>query len=206
MGRRGGLEGIGEYSWIISRLRGVQLRFGIMSGMRRVAYVHSRYKRVEGDNYQTVDKRCVDSFLEWFVPEGVCIDVCSPEGSGIVDRLVERGYEARGVRDAFVKHLQCSWVITNPPYKRPLVDKIIERQVERLESKEVEGVAVLLRANFDLARCRTWLFGNPLYYGQVRMRFRPWWTGERDKQPIHNFVWQIWRRREFLYPIVMYAG
>ena len=31
-----------------------------------------------------------------------------------------------------------------------------------------------------------------LYRGQTRMRFRPWWSGDRKAQPIHNYVWHVW--------------
>jgi len=155
-------------------------------------FVHSGYPRFEDDNYQTVDARCVYGFLQHFQPRGVCIDVCAPGGSGIVDALTECGYDAHGIGDAFVENVNGDWVITNPPYKRGLVDDIVKRQIKRVADKEILGFAALLRSYFDHAKGRAEMFDSEVYLGQIKLRFRPWWTDERKAVPIHNYVWHVW--------------
>ena len=167
-------------------------------------YVHSNYERVAEDYYPTIDKRCVYGLLEYIGVDN-CVDVCSPNGSGIVDTLKECGKTAYGIADAFVDKVNAEWIITNPPYKRVLVDKIINRCIRRIKDGEVFGVAVLLRSNFDYAKSRWDMFaGNEYYYGQIKLLFRPWWSVEHKKQPIHNFCWHIWVN-ELCYPVVHYA-
>ena len=168
-------------------------------------FVQSNFERVAGDFYPTIDPRCVYGFLEHFQPVGLSVDVCAPDGSGIVDALKVCGYEAIGLSDAFATiDMRVNWIVTNPPYARGLVDDIINAQIKRLEDKSVYGVAVLLRSGFDFAKSRKAMFEHPNYYGQIKLRFRPWWSENHDKQPIHSYVWQIWQlgNRE---PKVMYA-
>lgn len=159
-----------------------------------VPFVHSGYERRPDDAYHTIDERCVFGFLQHFQPIGLCIDVCAPDGSGIVDTLIGCGYNTVCGADAFEGNIKAQWIITNPPYTRPLVDQIITRQIERVECGDVYGLAVLLRSNFDFAKSRTWMFDHRLYVGQIKLRFRPWWSENRKAQPIHNYVWQLWRQ------------
>ena len=160
--------------------------------MAKVPFVHSNFERVPNDFYPTIDSRCIYGFLEHFAPDGLCVDVCAPEGSGIVDTLKECSYNAAGLPDAFAENITAQWIVTNPPYKRGLVDEIINRQIKRVECGEVFGLAVLLRSNFDFAKGRQAMFEHPLYFGQIKLRFRPWWSESREAQPIHNYVWQVW--------------
>lgn len=161
--------------------------------MTTVPFVHSAFPRKKDDAYRTIDERCIYGLLQHVQPIGLCVDVCAPDGSGIVDTLKECEYNAACVADAFEDSVKAQWIITNPPYSRPLVDQIITRQIERVERGDVYGLAVLLRINFDCAKSRVEMFDHPLYAGQIKLRFRPWWSGSRKKQPIHNFVWQIWK-------------
>ena len=138
--------------------------------------------------------------------DDLCADICAPGGSGIVDTLVELGYRAVGLPDAFVPNIYCEWVITNPPYKRPLVDDIIKFQLAHLEQGNINGLAVLVRSYFDHAKTRASLFQHPLYYGQIKLLFRPWWSEDRSKSPIHNFVWQVWAKEKTLdMPMILYS-
>lgn len=161
-----------------------------------VPFVHSNFERVEGDYYPTVDKRCTYGFLEHFQPAGLCVDVCAPDGSGIVDTLIECGYKAKGLPDAFTNDIEANWIITNTPYTRKekvLVDRIIYRQIERVRTGEVIGFAALLRSNFKFAKSRKPMFKeNSLYRGEIALLFRPWWSDNREAQPIHNYVWHVW--------------
>lgn len=169
-------------------------------------YVHSNYDRIEDDNYQTIDNRCTYGFLEHFQPAGLSIDVCSPDGSGIINTLLECNFRAVGISDAFQNNVICEWIVTNPPYKRKLVDEIINRQISRIENKEVFGLACLLRNNFDCAKNRVSMFrDNEFYFGKIQLLFRPWWSLERKAQPIHNYVWHIWTSNIVESPKIMYS-
>jgi len=167
----------------------------------KVPYVHSNYERIADDNYQTIDKRCVYALENSIRLFGDIADCCSPSGSGIVDTLKELHFHAFGMNDAF-DFVRCDWIVSNPPYKRVLVDKIINAQIDRLPN--VEGVAMLLRSNFDFAKSRWGMFNTPYYYGQIKMMFRPWWSEERIAQPIHNYVWHVWRVGAPKEPVVKY--
>lgn len=177
--------------------------------MAKVPFVHSNFERKDNDDYRTVDPRCVYGLLEHVRPTGLVVDPCSPEGSGIVDVLVECGYNAKCGDDAFADAIHADWIITNPPYTRPLVDDIINRQIERVRGREIFGFACLLRAYFDHAKSRDGMFKkNTFYLGQIKLCFRPWWSESRGKQPIHHFVWHIWTGEAFFnsYPIILYSN
>lgn len=180
--------------------------------MAKVPYVHSNYERVEGDFYPTIDKRCIYGLLEHVVPDGLCVDVCAPDGSGIVDTLKECGYKAAGLPDAFAdnidldKFMPAQWVITNPPYDRKIVDKIIYRQIQRVDQKEIFGVACLLRSNFSHAKSRVDMFRDCEWYlGEIKLLFRPYWSEDRKASPIHNYVWHLWSRAPFIRPVQFYS-
>jgi hypothetical protein len=168
--------------------------------MTQPPYVHSNYERRELDHYPTIDPRCIDALLATWPIQGRIVDVCAPQGSGIVDRLVELGRNA--VCDDF--DTVASWVVTNPPYKRGLVDEIAAAAVAHVSNSRVQGAAFLMRASWDLAACRSALFASPMYAGQTRMRFRPWWSEERKAQPIHNYVWHVWTPSRTAEPVVRY--
>lgn len=160
-----------------------------------VPFVHSRFERHPDDTYLTIDSRCVDALLATWPVSGRIVDCCAPNGSGIVDALTAGGKDAHGEPDAFAD-FHAVWIVTNPPYKREIVDRIAEACVQRVRSGTVQGAAFLMRANWDLAAKRAKLFEPPWHAGQTRMRFRPWWSEDRSAQPIHNFCWIVWSRWE----------
>lgn len=168
-------------------------------------YVQSNFPRKPDDDYQTVDPRCVHALTGSIHLFGNIVDCCSPNGSGIVSELVSLGYDASGVENAF-SNFYCDWVVSNPPYKRGLVDEIIWEQIHKLrEHKVVAGVVMLLRNNFSFAKSRWDMFANnPNYFGEIQMLFRPWWSDSKDKQPIHNFVWHIWTGVPNKQPIIKF--
>lgn len=157
-----------------------------------VPYVHSGYARKENDDYQTIDGRCIDALAETIFLDGKIVDICASHGSGIVSRLVEKGYNAEGSPQAFNVLEDAKWIVTNPPYDRAIVDRYAEHAIAHVQAKKVFGAVFLMRANWDMASSRARLFDTPFYKGQIRMRFRPWWSEERKAQPIHNYVWHIW--------------
>lgn len=169
----------------------------------KVPYVHSNFPRIEDDNYQTIDPRCIRALVAKINMCGKIVDPCSPSGSGIVMRLQALGFDARGEANAF-GDWQADWVVTNPPYRKGLVDAIVTEQIVRVQNREFFGFAALLRTNFDHAKTRKEMFENPSYLGQIKMCFRPYWTEERKHSPIHNYAWHIWSQDAGQYPVVMY--
>lgn len=173
---------------------------------KRTPYMKSNFDRVKDDNYRTIDSRCVYGLLQHFPLNGRVVDVCAPSGSGIVDTLLERQRNAFCVGDAFTNLVAAEWIVTNPPYTRPLVDNIIRRQIKRIMDREVGGVAILLRDKFDYAKIRADIFEHKFYFGQIKLRFRPWWSEVHEHQPFHTFVWHIWHIDAGSVPIVMYSN
>lgn len=161
----------------------------------KVPYVHSNYPRIEDDDYQTIDKRCIYALNDAIQLFPIICDCCSPNGSGIIDTLRELGYHAFGVPDAFQKNINADIIVSNPPYDRRIVDDIVYAQLDRLGymGQRVKTVAMLLRNNFSFAKSRWKMFaGNAYYAMEIKMLFRPWWSEDRKAQPIHNYVWHIW--------------
>lgn len=167
------------------------------------AYVKSNFERNPDDHYPTIDDRCVRALWEsWSIPTPIW-EPCAPTGSGIADawpgEVICTGKDA-DQPDGFRS------IVTNPPYDRAIVDGIVESIVERIGYHGAEVAALLMRTAWDHARSRRCLFDHPSYAGQVKMRFRPWWSEDRTKQPIHNYVWHIWDRRHRGEPVVRYWG
>ena len=155
-------------------------------------FIRSGRERLINDNYQTIDPRCVLALVS-LIKITNAVDVCSPTGSGIVDALKFAGIHSCGIDDAFQDDLLANWVVTNPPYKRGIVDKIVKRQIERVETGQIKGLAILVRTQFDHAKTRWDMFAaNTQYAGQIKMLFRPRWFTGGQSTPIHNYVWHIW--------------
>jgi hypothetical protein len=176
--------------------------------MTQPPYVKSNYPRIPGDYYPTIDPRCVYALLQHIEikKSHTVFDVCAPQGSGIINTLKATGWENAFCKpDAFEDLIMCDLIVTNPPFTRPLVDMIIERQIERVRHNQVSLFACLLRANFDFAKSRQTIFKDELYFGQIKMTFRPYWSEERKSAPIHNFVWHIWANSSKKFPVVFYA-
>lgn len=164
---------------------------------------YSAFERRVDDNYPTIDTRCVDGLLKHSPVAGKIVDVCAREGSAIVGYMQSIGKNAKGASDAFAP-VDADWVVTNPPFTRGVVDKIVYRQIERVDSGEVEGLAILVRGNWDFAKTRVSMFAHSSYMGQIKLLFRPWWTNERAQGPKHNYVWHLWRRNGCLYRGIWY--
>jgi len=144
-----------------------------------------------------VDRRCVQALVETVKLDAntKVVDVCSPQGSGIVDYFDGTDIQAALCSDAFIDYVDADWVIFNPPYKRSIVDKIIYRQIQRIVDGQVSCVAALLRTQFDHAKTRQDMFRKNIHYdGQIKMLFRPFWFADGDSTPIHNYVWHIWSK------------
>lgn len=166
-------------------------------------FVKSNFERVAGDFYPTIDTRCVHALVKSIKIDGPIVDCCAPDGSGIVDELVKLGYRAFGVPDAFAD-ISARWVITNPPYSKDIVLKILESQVARVQNLTYWGFASLMRTGFDHGKRYSHLFKSPFYAGQIKLLFRPWWSENHSQAPIHNFVWHVWEHDTYGGPWVKY--
>lgn len=160
-------------------------------------FVQSGYDRIKDDDYQTIDKRCIQALVDSVRLHGIIVDCCANQGSGIVDELIEKGFDAKCGVNAFQDVILADFGVTNPPYVRGYVDQILNRQIQRVADKQHRGFFALLRANFDFAKGRKEMFAdNKFYVGQIKMCFRPIWVepveGEKKVEPIHNFVWHWW--------------
>ena len=159
-----------------------------------VPFVHSGYQRKPDDDYQTVDPRCLRALLDTWEIDGTIVDCCARNGSALMEQLAGMGHGTPRCCETVHFTDPADWIVTNPPYMRDVVDQIANAAVEHVRRGQVMGAAFLMRANWDLAARRSALFSSPLYAGQTRMRFRPWWSAERKAQPVHNFSWHVWCR------------
>ena len=180
--------------------------------MALTPFVHSGYERRENDDYQTIDRRCVQALIESCTltpsgllrPETKIVDFCASHGSGIVDAFVEKGFDAQGVPYAFSNLNAFDILVTNPPYDRKVVDRFVAHAIAEIRDNHIKSAYFLMRANWDFAISRAAFFDSPNYAGQIRMRFRPWWSEDRKAQPIHNYVWHCWGRVAPANPIIRY--
>ena len=163
------------------------------------SYTQSGYPRLADDNYQTVDERCLDSFLEIYGEEilaPICDPCVSKDGeSALVTQLINKGYDAEG--GCLFEH-NAKTIITNPPYKRDGVDKIAGEILAQVKEGRVKLAAMLVRSGWDLAKRRQYLFDDPAFSGLVRLTFRPWWTSSRKAQPIHGYQWVVLEHDKYL--------
>ena len=162
-------------------------------------FVESNFPRHANDHYPTIDGRCLDALLEaWDVPSGRLYDACVGENgeSGLVDQRP----------DLFTDDFSnAQAIVTNPPYKRGLVDLVVSALVGHVQSDpKIIMAACLLRTQWDHAKGRSHLFDSEPFAGLVRLRFRPWWSEDRSKTPIHSYQWVIWDRRHSGEPVVRY--
>lgn len=154
---------------------------------------YSAYERREDDSYPTIDTRCVDGFLAFYEPTGLVVDSCARGGSAIVDYFQELHKSAVGLTDCF-EDAEGDWLVTNPPFRRNEVNKIVEAQIMRVTDKKFYGLALLVRNNWAFAKTRAGFFNLPIYAGEIKLLFRPWWTDDRSEEPKHNYVWHIWHQ------------
>lgn len=185
--------------------------------MTQSPFVKSKYPRRKNDHYPTIDSRCVDALLESraYKFDTIITDCCAPNGSGILDRFQFWGRDVIPMYNAYdstpIESIG-GWIVSNPPYKKGVVDKIIEAQIMRIYHSEIFGVAMLLRTGFDHAKKYKPLFKEcPYYAGQLKLTFRPIWIkprkGVKTKSPIHNYVWHFWTlsAKKQKFPFVLYS-
>lgn len=162
--------------------------------MDRSDVYFSAYTRREDDNYPTIDTRCLDGLLFYAPVAGRIVDPCARAGSALAEQFLERGYQnVFMLNDAYMS-APGDWIVTNPPFTKSEVTKIVERQIKRVENENYIGFALLVRNNWAFAKSRRFLFNRPTYSGEIKLLFRPFWTDDRSMEPKHNYVWHIWQK------------
>ena len=169
----------------------------------------SRFERIEGDGYFTLDSEWIVPTLLGAVPiKGRVLEPAAGRGhislelkrAGlIVESFDIRAYENPLVPDigqGDIRSLESlagfSWAATNLPYGD--LEGLAEILV-RLGTRDRCGVALLVRAEWPIAKARRNLIhSHPWFHGIVQLTSRPRWV-ERTKDsesPRHNFCWCVW--------------
>lgn len=168
------------------------------------AFVHSGYDRIPNDDYQTIDKRCIQALLESWDIAGPIWEPCAPHGSGIADAWP---FDVSPGRDALTD-LPAPWAffaVTNPPYTTAICVAIARRLRSLVADGRLIAAALLLRSQWDhRSTSGAELLEGPPFAGLIRLRFRPWWSQERTASPIHSYQWLIFDNRHDREPIVRY--
>ena len=165
--------------------------------MMRNAYVQSQYDRNPDDHYPTIDERCVIAInATWDIPTP-CIDPFhNGEPTPLYPAVNGQLRDLLGAPNA---------ILTNPPYKRGLVDELMGQCISLVKDGVIDFCAALLRVQWDTAVTRQWMM-EPPFAGKTILTFRPWWTAPEDRtaHPIHNYQWLVWDRRHNGEPVVRY--
>jgi hypothetical protein len=169
----------------------------------------SRFERIEGDGYFTLDSEWIVPALLGAVPiKGRVLEPAAGRGhislelkrAGlIVESFDIRAYEnplVPDIRQGDIRSLEnlagFSWAVTNLPYGD--LEELAEILV-RLGTRDRCGVALLVRAEWPIAKARRNLIhSHPWFHGIVQLTSRPRWV-ERTKDsgsPRHNFCWCVW--------------
>lgn len=165
---------------------------------KQSAFAKSKFSRVPGDFYPTIDERCTKAVIETFdfefMHDHCFVDPCAPQGSGIIDTLKKFGYSNSACYGEVFDDLDYhnDIIITNPPYKRGLIGPIMRELIRKVNDRGAIALYVLLRTGFDHGRAYADIFDHPFYAGQLKLRFRPWWSEDHSVAPLHNFSWHVW--------------
>jgi hypothetical protein len=170
-----------------------------------IPFVHSNFDREPDDHYPTIDPRCVSALLSaWDIPYKVW-EPCAPNGSAIADQWPTKMIMGADALNDPVP-IGCKSAVTNPPYTTTICNAITGRFRGLVADGQLTVAAFLLRSQWDHAKSRQALLGSEPFAGLVRLRFRPWWSEDRSKQPIHSYQWVVFDSRHKGPPIVKYAA
>ena len=169
----------------------------------------SRFERIEGDGYFTLDSEWIVPALLGAVPiMGRVLEPAAGRGhislelkrAGlIVESFDIRAYENPLVPDiglGDIRKLESlagfSWVVTNLPYGD--LEELAEILV-KLGTRDRCSVALLVRAEWPIAKARhNLIHRHPWFHGLVMLTSRPRWVPREQEtaSPRHNFAWVIW--------------
>ena len=169
----------------------------------------SRFERIEGDGYLTIDAHWIVPALLGAMPiKGRVLEPAAGRGhislelkrAGlIVESFDIRAYENPLVPDiglGDIRKLQSlaefSWVVTNLPYGD--LEELTEILV-KLGTRDRCNAALLVRAEWPIAKVRhNLIHRHPWFQGLVMLTSRPRWVPREQEtaSPRHNFCWCIW--------------
>ena len=185
----------------------------------------SRFDRIEGDGYLTLDAPWLVPALLRSVPEisGRILEPAAGRGHislelrragfDVVSRDIRRYLvplvDGIGVGD--IRELESlagfDWAVTNLPY-RNLTE--LTAHLTRLGARDRCGVALLVRAEWLIPKARHHLVHeHPHFAGAVMLTARPRWVerGDGDSSPRHNFAWAVWSGTQRVgHPWLRFAG
>lgn len=161
----------------------------------------SGYARVERDAYETPE--WVTEALLPHLPE--LQEIWEPAcGSGKMSRVlarhakqIMRTSDIETGSDFLIETRHVQAIITNPPYK--LATEFIEHAMSL-----ADHVAMLLRADFDSAKTRQYLFGKGFAKKLILTR-RIRWFEDSKGAPSFNHAWFIWDHAHKGAPILAYG-
>jgi hypothetical protein len=168
----------------------------------------TRFERIEGDGYLTLDAPWIVPALLRSVPiRGRVLEPAAGRGhislelkrAGlIVESFDIRAYESPLALDiglGDIRKLESlagfSWAVTNLPYGD--LEELAEILV-RLGTRDRCGVA-LVRAEWPIAKARhNLIHRHPWFHGVVMLTSRPRWVPREQEtaSPRHNFAWALW--------------
>lgn len=175
----------------------------------------SGHARVPNDFYGTVDTGCTYALLSFLDAQGRGVagktvwepaagqghisKVCRLRGAEVVESDIAPQTED-AVRFDFTTgdrpHLDfgdkgADFVITNPPYKRAVIDAFMSRCVALANAGKT--CALLMRNEVDSAGTRHKFFtGCPVFDTKLTLLWRPRWIAGSTGSPRHNYAWFIW--------------
>jgi hypothetical protein len=168
----------------------------------------SRFKRIEGDGYCTLDAYWIVPALLRSTPiKGRVLEPAA--GQGHLSRELKRAgcvvesfdilaYDNPLVSDiklGDIRKLETlkgfAWAITNLPYGD--LEELAEILV-KLGTRDRCGVALLVRAEWPVAKARNLIHDHPWFHGVVMLTSRPRWIPREQEtaSPRHNFCWCVW--------------
>jgi hypothetical protein len=169
----------------------------------------SRFKRIEGDGYLTLDASWIVPALLRSVPiTGRVLEPAAGRGH-LSSELKRAGYEVTSfdvkpyadplIDDIAVGDIRAlkslagfSWVITNLPYRD--LEELAEILI-KIGIRDGCNVALLVRTEWLIPKARRNLIHrHPSFAGAVMLTARPRWVPrERERaSPQHTFSWAVW--------------
>jgi hypothetical protein len=169
----------------------------------------TRFKRMEGDGYLTIDAPWVVPALLRSVPIGGRI-LEPAAGRGHLSLELRRAglevasFDSRRYENPFVPDIGhgdirtlttlagFTWVVTNLPYEH--LEELATHLTD-LGARSECAVALLVRAEWLIPKGRRKLVHeHPHFAGAVMLKARPRWVEKTQdsESPRHNFAWTVW--------------
>jgi hypothetical protein len=166
----------------------------------------SRFERIEGDGYLTIDAHwIIPALLRSVAIEGRVLEPAAGIGHLSFELrsagLEVESFDRRRYADPLVPDIGTGdirrlttlagfqWVVSNLPYSD------LAKLAAHFGVRDRCGVALLLRAEWFVAKARRELVHeHPHFAGAVMLTTRPRWAERtpESKSPRHNFAWGVW--------------